>query len=70
MVQQEQFLDVIDRDEAEQRFHSALQLEALSIESIPLSDGWGRILAEDIVSQVDVPSFDRSNYDGLSLIHI
>ena len=67
MVQQEQFLDVIDRDEAEQRFHSALQLEALSIESIPLSDGWGRILAEDIVSQVDVPSFDRSNYDGFAV---
>ena len=67
MVQQEQFLDVIDRDEAERRFHSALQLEALSIESIPLSEGWGRVLAEDIVSQVDVPSFDRSNYDGFAV---
>ncbi|MAV36648.1 MAG: molybdopterin biosynthesis protein [Planctomycetaceae bacterium] len=67
MVQQEQFLDVIDRDEAERRFHGALRLEPLEIESIALSDGWGRVLAEDVVSQVDVPSFDRSNYDGFAV---
>ena len=66
-MQQEQFLDVIDRDEAERRFHNALRLEPLAIESIALSEGWGRILAEDIVSQVDVPSFDRSNYDGFAV---
>ena len=36
MVEQRQFLEVIDRDEAQQRFHNALQLLPLGIELVPL----------------------------------
>ena len=64
---QEQFLDVIDRDEAERRFRAAIQLSPLGEETIPLIECLGRILAGDIVSKIDVPSFDRSNLDGFAV---
>ena len=67
MAKQQQFLDVVDRDEAERRFQSAISLQPLGTESIPLNQCRGRILAEDITATVDVPSFDRSNYDGFAV---
>lgn len=67
MVSQEQFLDVIAREEAERRFHAALRLDALGAETIDLTDALGRVLARDVVAEVDVPSFDRSNYDGFAV---
>ena len=67
MSQQDQFLDVIDRDEAEARFRAALSLQPLGVEEIPLTEGLGRALAEDVLARVDVPFFDRSNYDGFAV---
>ena len=67
MSNQDQFLDVIDRDEAKRRFLSALALQPLGAGQVPLADALGRVLARDIVAQVDVPSFDRSNYDGFAV---
>ncbi|WP_456423433.1 molybdopterin molybdotransferase MoeA [Thermococcus sp.] len=37
------------------------------VEEIPLEEGLGRVLAEDIVSPVDSPPFDRSAVDGYAL---
>ena len=65
--EQEQFLDVIDRDEAERRFRAALDLRPLAAEEVPLADLLGRVLARDVVAPVDVPSFDRSNVDGYAV---
>src|SRR5262245_9141202 len=65
--QQQQFLEVIDRDEAERRFRAALDLSPLEPESISLPEAHGRILAEDVVAPLDVPSFDRSNVDGFAV---
>ena len=62
-----QFLDVIDRDEAERRFQSALRLEPLGIETLPLGTCWERVLARDVLADLDVPSFDRSNFDGYAV---
>jgi putative molybdopterin biosynthesis protein len=67
MSEQQQFLNVIDRDEAERRFRAALDLRPLAAEMIPLAAALGRVLAEDVRSAVDVPSFDRSNVDGYAL---
>src|SRR5437870_2929015 len=67
MSQQQQFLDVIDRDEAEQRFHAALDLRPLAAELVPVGSALGRVLAEDVRSPVDVPSFDRANVDGYAV---
>ncbi|MFH1266950.1 MAG: molybdopterin biosynthesis protein, partial [Planctomycetota bacterium] len=66
-MSQEQFLEVIDRDEAERRFLGAIKCRPLGAEEVPLDDALGRVLAEDVVAQVDVPSFDRSNYDGYAV---
>lgn len=63
----DQFLDVIDRDEAERRFRAALTLRPLGEEIISLSEALGRVLARDVASPVDVPSFDRSNFDGYAV---
>lgn len=67
MSDQEQFLDVIDRDEAECRFRAALSLHPLGVETIATADSLGRVLASNVVAQVDVPAFDRSNFDGYAL---
>jgi len=67
MVSQEQFLDVIDRDEAERRFQAVIRLEPLGGESVSLDNALGRVLSQDVVATVDVPSFDRSNYDGFAV---
>ncbi len=64
-MKQEQFLKVVDRDEAERRFREALgDLSPRRIEEISLDQLLGRVLACDVASPVDVPSFDRSNMDG------
>jgi putative molybdopterin biosynthesis protein len=68
MRDQEQFLHVLDRDEAERRFRAVLDLTPRGIEAIPLDAALGRVLAADVVSPVDVPSFDRSNVDGFAVI--
>jgi putative molybdopterin biosynthesis protein len=68
MAEQEQFLHVLDRDEAELRFRAALDLKPRGIEQVPLDAALGRVLAAHVVSPVDVPSFDRSNVDGFAVV--
>jgi putative molybdopterin biosynthesis protein len=68
MADQEQFLQVLDRDEAERRFRAALNLSPRAIERIALDAALGRTLAEHVVSPVDVPSFDRANVDGFAVV--
>lgn len=64
---QDQFLEVIDRDEAERRFQAVLELRPLGEETVPLADALGRVLARDVTAPVDVPFFDRSNVDGYAV---
>jgi len=66
MVQQ-QFLEVLDRDDAEARWRAVIDTTALPPEVVPLAQALGRVLAEDIHASVDVPGFDRSNMDGFAL---
>ena len=66
-MSQDQFLEVIDRDEAERRFRGAIHCRPLGPEAVSLDDALSRVLAEDVVAEVDVPSFDRSNYDGYAV---
>jgi putative molybdopterin biosynthesis protein len=68
MPEQEQFLQVLDRDEAERRFRVAIDLKPLGAEIISLDTALGRVLAADVISPVDVPSFDRSNVDGFAVV--
>jgi len=66
-VRQEQFLEVLDRDEAERRWREAIDAEPLPAEEVPLEQALGRVLAEDVRAEVDVPAFDRSNMDGFAV---
>jgi putative molybdopterin biosynthesis protein len=64
---QDQFLDVIDRDEADRRFRAALDPRPLEPETVPLAEAHGRVLAVDVPAPIDVPGFDRSNVDGFAV---
>src|SRR3954462_1755025 len=64
--EQEQFLDVVDRDTAERRWWDWLRPRVLEAEVVPLAEALGRVLAADVVAEVDVPAFDRSNVDGFA----
>ncbi|MCP4007188.1 MAG: molybdopterin biosynthesis protein [bacterium] len=66
-MKQDQFLEVIDRDEAELRWHATLDLAPLSPEEVSVEEALGRVLAGDVRTEVDVPSFDRSNMDGFAV---
>ena len=66
-VSQKQFLEVITRDEAMHRFRQYLETQPRCRESISLTEALGRVLAVDVISEVDVPAFDRSNVDGFAL---
>ncbi len=66
-MKQDQFLEVIDRDEAERRWRVAIDTAPLGSERVALGDALGRVLAEDVRAGVDVPGFDRSNMDGFAV---
>jgi len=66
-ARQEQFLDVVSRDEAEARFRQHLRLEPLGEEAVPLVRARGRVLARDVVAPLDVPGFDRASVDGFAV---
>jgi len=66
-VKQTQFLEVLDRDEAERRWRLVVGRDALGAETVSLDVALGRVLAEDVRATVDVPGFDRSNMDGFAV---
>src|SRR4029453_4281896 len=64
---QTQFLNVLSRDEATARFREHLRLAPLGEELVPLGSAVGRVLARDVVAEIDVPGFDRANVDGFAV---
>jgi putative molybdopterin biosynthesis protein len=66
-AKQQQFLEVLDRDEAEARWRRVVGRASLGMETIALEAALGRVLAVDVRSRVDVPGFDRSNMDGFAV---
>jgi putative molybdopterin biosynthesis protein len=64
---QEQFLQVLSREEAARRFQQHLAMTPLGIETVPLAESLGRILGETLRAPIDVPPFDRSLVDGFAL---
>jgi putative molybdopterin biosynthesis protein len=67
LARQDQFLDVVGRDEAIARFHRHLTLRPLGSEYVPLSLALNRVLAESVTADVDVPGFDRASVDGFAV---
>jgi putative molybdopterin biosynthesis protein len=64
---QDQFLTILTREEALVRFEAALFPRAMPAEARLLAAALGYPLARDIVADVDVPPFDRSNVDGFAV---
>jgi len=55
-------------DEAREKILTFVKIWPLKTETIPLAETPGRILADDILSPCDIPSFRRSTVDGYALI--
>ncbi len=51
--------------EALQRLLTALSIT--SVETVPLADAASRVLAEDVVADIDSPRFDNSSMDGFAV---
>ena len=66
-MKQEQFLTVVTAEEAHRIWREALRPAPLGEEQVPLAEALGRVLAQDMISRVDVPFFDRSNVDGFAV---
>lgn len=66
-MQQRQFLEVISREEAHDRFRAALGQMPRRAETVALARAHGRVLADDVVAAIDVPGFDRSDVDGFAV---
>lgn len=59
-------LNVVSLSEAEKIINEKLILQTQT-ESVLLSDAVGRVLAEDIISTENIPSFNRSTVDGYAV---
>lgn len=66
-MRQGQFLKVVDREEARHRFDDALRPAPLGVETVPLAESLGRVVATTVVARIDVPPFDRSVVDGFAV---
>src|SRR5262252_10138422 len=66
-VDQDQFLTILSRENALERFEAALFPRHLPSEQRRLSNALGCALAQDVMAPIDVPPFDRSNVDGFAV---
>lgn len=61
------FRKLLSFEEAKSRINEACPLKSLGAEELPLLEAVGRILAQDVASPIDVPSFNRSTVDGYAV---
>jgi molybdopterin molybdotransferase len=54
-------------DQALQSWLNALQIGKPKVAAVSLQDASGRVLAEDVIAQEDLPRFDKSAVDGYAL---
>lgn len=63
-MKRNEFHELISIERAEQILKSIIHS---STEVVPLDQAYRRILAEDVVAAIDVPSFDRADMDGYAV---
>jgi len=61
------FRKLVTFDEAKLLIEQQLQPKPLGAEEIPLLEAYSRVLAEDAVSTLDIPPFNRSTVDGYAV---
>jgi putative molybdopterin biosynthesis protein len=64
---QDQFLTILSREDALERFKAALFPRHPPSEQRRLADTLGCALVQDVLAPIDVPPFDRSNVDGFAV---
>ena len=62
------FKKLLSLDEAKQIIEKSASPKPLGAEKILLTRAVGRVLAEDLISPIEVPPFDRSTVDGYAVI--
>ena len=61
------FKDLISSEEAVKKLNEKCRIQPLGMEIISIIASNGRVTAEDIISQLDVPTFDRATMDGYAV---
>jgi len=61
------FRRLISFEEAVNSIKDHCPLKPVGIESVLLREASGRVLAEDVISDLDIPPFDRSTVDGYAV---
>lgn len=61
------FRKLLSFDEAKQTIARQFPAEPLGVEETPLLQSDGRVLAEDVIADMDIPPFDRSTVDGYAV---
>ncbi len=64
------FLDTVTLEEAFRLLVQEIPRLELDTEEVDISEAKGRYLAEDIISQVDVPPYDKSTVDGYGVVAV
>ena len=66
-MKQEQFLNLASAEEALKKFRDAVNPAPLGEEQILLKEARGRVLSRDVIASINVPFYDRSNFDGYAV---
>lgn len=61
------FRKLISFDAAKKMIFNKINPKPLGTEKIPLKEAYNRILAEDVVTTLNIPPFDRSTVDGYAI---
>lgn len=62
------FRKLITLNKAKQLLNKHLKYQPPDVEEIPLLEAYNRVLAENVISPLDIPPFDRSVVDGYAVI--
>ena len=68
MTERKVFRKLLSVEDALKRLQDHYEAKPLGSEDVPLDKSLGRVLSEDIVSMIDVPSFDRATMDGFAVV--
>jgi len=61
------FRELVSVEEAKRRLYAYFTPKPVGTELMSLAQAYGRVLAEDVQAQIDVPPFDRATMDGFAV---
>ncbi|WP_243678906.1 molybdopterin-binding protein [Vulcanisaeta distributa] len=61
------FHELLTPEEALSKVFNTVRIEPLGTEVVSIEESYGRVLAKDVYSRIDVPPFDRATMDGFAV---